>query len=540
MQVANASKPRVGPSPWTANLDRLVEYGNKATAKSSKFGEMSSHILDHLTSTRNIAVLHIQPENHADHLLRLHILLQSIAKHYLFSIKERRDIPLGVVVVVDSLNDQSNGFKQACWVASKRMDSKGKEKCGGSVYLFGRDSNIVVVRGLSTDNLGYFKSAVSRLGQAIQNTLSGVKAKGIVWHECTTVTLLARTLQERNVRPEYFKAILCTSGLSFDNRTCTVGFGFKDEGARGALLSNLEKTRIPLILLDPSSVGHPPTTTQTSTLNMKDTWNPVTSHLPYFSNQWPRLLPIESWRPLLGQGMDVLATSVFRLRAACVCGGISDTSVVRQAKIELGPTKAAVKLVEPWAKKCIDSSSYTSSALMTFKLKLGYELWQSCLRANCPVEFSLDALVGGSVDPGTSIDEDAILALRVDIDFSSSQIRVSSSTKIPTYILISTSDAGFVAETLNAGWETLLSQYPDPIKNAASIPKQIAESWEALAVVVMRNLQAISRCEACKQWGKNEKALFTFLMQTIWGRDLTILTAKSLGRHPMAAFAENN
>ncbi|KAE9974847.1 hypothetical protein BLS_006836 [Venturia inaequalis] len=540
MQVANASKPRVGQSPWTASLDGLLEYGAMATAKSSKFGEMSSHIFDHLTSMRNITVLHIQPENHADHLLRLHILLQSIDKHRLFSIKERRDIPLGVIIIADSLNDQNNGFKQACWVASERTETKGKEKCGGAAYLFGTEANVVVVRGLARNNLEHFKSAVSRLGQAITNTMSGVKAKGIVWHECATITLLARTLQERNVRTEYFKAILCTSGLTFHDKTCTVGFGFKDEGARGALLNNLEKTGIPLILLDPSSVGHMPTTVQTSTLNMKDAWNPFASHLPYFSNQWPRLLPIDSWRPLLGQGMDVLVASVFRLRAACVFGGISHTSVVKQVKTELGPTKAAVKLVTPWAKKCIDGSSYTPSALMSLKLKLGNELWQSCLRANCPVEFPLDALVGGLVDPGTSIDENAVLALRVDVEFSTGpRVRASASTKIPTYVLVSTSaDSGFVAEALNTGWESLMSQYPDPAKKFASIPKQIAESWEFSAIAMMKTLQAILKTEACKQWGNKDMALFTSLMQTVWGRDMTVLAAKTLRRHPMATFAE--
>lgn len=257
MQVANASKPRVGPSPWTANPERLVEYGEKAMAKSSKFEEMSSYIFEHLTSTRNVVVLHIQPEGHADHLLRLHVLLHSIDKHRLFSIKERRDIPLGAVIVVDSLNDQSNGFKQACWVARERTETKGKEKCDGAAYLFGKNFNVVVVRGLATDNLEHFSSAVSRLGQATKNTMSGVKAKGIVWHECATINLLARTLQARNIRPEYFKAIVCTSGLAFDvdDKSCTVNFGFEDGGARGALLSNLEKTRIPLILLNPSSLG---------------------------------------------------------------------------------------------------------------------------------------------------------------------------------------------------------------------------------------------------------------------------------------------
>ncbi|TID19890.1 hypothetical protein E2P81_ATG07187 [Venturia nashicola] len=540
METANASKPRVGPSPWTANLDRLREYCDKAAAKSSKFGEMSSYIFDHVTSTRNITVLHIQPENHADHLLRLHILLQSIDKHRLFSLKERRDIPLGVVVVVDSLNDQNHGFKQACWIASERTETKGKEKCGGAAYLFGKDFNVVVVKGLSTNNLGYFKSAVCRLGQAIKAIASDFKAEGIVWHECATITLLARILQERNIRPEYFKAIVCTSGLTFDDKTCTASFGFKDGGASGALMSNLEKTRIPIIFVDSSCLGHPSTTTQTSTLNMNDAWNPFASHLPYFSNHWPRLFPITSWRPLLGQGMDALAVSVFQLRAACVAAGINDIAVVKQAKTELGPTKAAVKLVEPWAKSCIDSCSYTSSALMNLKLKLGNELWQSCLRANCPLEFPLDALLGGVVDPGTSIDEDAVLALRVDIDFSTSpRIRVSASTNIPTYVLISTSpDSSFVAETLNAGWETLMSRYPDPNKYIADIPKQIAESWEVLAVVAMRNLQAISKSDSCKQWGKKEKALFSHLMQTVWERDMTVLVAKSLRRHPMVAFAE--
>lgn len=237
--------------------------------------------------------------------------------------------------------------------------------------------------------------------------------------------------------------------------------------------------------------------------------------------------------------MDVLATDVFLLRAACVSGGINETAVVKQVKTELGPSKAAIKLVKAWAKKCIETSSYTASALMNLKLKLGNELWQSCLRANCPLEFPLDALVGGLVDPGTSVDENSLLALRVDIDFSTHQVRASPSTAVPTYILISTSsDSGFVAETLNAGWETLMSQYPDPTKYFAEIPKQIAESWEALTVVAMKHLQAIAKSEVCKQWGEKEKALFAHLMQTIWGKDMTVLAAKSLGRHPMAVFAE--
>lgn len=175
---------------------------------------------------------------------------------------------------------------------------------------------------------------------------------------------------------------------------------------------------------------------------------------------------------------------------------------------------------------------------MKIKLKLGNELWQSCLHANCPVEFPLDALVGGLVDPGSSVDEDAVLALRVDIDFSTPTVRVSPYTKIPTYILISTSDSGFVAETLNAGWESLLSQYPDPTKNLASIPKQIAESWGVLAVVAMKNLQAIGKSNAYKQWGKKEQAMFVYVIQTVWNKDMTALAAKSLGRHPMAGLAE--
>lgn len=271
---------------------------------------------------------------------------------------------------------------------------------------------------------------------------------------------------------------------------------------------------------------------------MKDAWNPFASHLPYFSNHWPRLLPIGAWRPLIGQGMDGFAAAVFRLRAACVSGGISETAVVKQVKAELGPIKANQDLVKPWAKKCIDTSSYTSRALMKTKLKLGNELWQSCLRANCPVEFPLDALVGGLVDPGTSVDENAVLALRVDIDFSAPQLRVGAYTKIPTYILISTSDSNFVAETLNSGWESLLSQYPDPTKTFASIPKQIAESWEILAVVAMKNLQAIGKSNAYKQWGKKEQAMFAYVLQGVWNRNMTVLAAKSLGRHPMAGLAE--
>ncbi|QDS76663.1 hypothetical protein FKW77_000090 [Venturia effusa] len=538
MQAANASKPRVGPSPWTTNLDRLVEYGEKAKSKSSKFEEMSCYIFDHLTSTRNVVVLHIEPESHADHLLRLHVLLQAIDKHRLFSLKERRDIPLGVVIVVDSLSYRNNGFKQACWVASERMETNGKEKCGGAAYLFGKNLNVVVIKGLAMDDLGHFKSASSRLGQAIKNTMIGTKAQGIVWHECATISLLARTLQEQDIQSDHLKAIVCTSGLSFDHKSCNVNFGFEDEGARTALILNLEKTRIPLIILDPGTIGHQPTTVQSSTLNVKDVWHPLTSHLPYFSCHWPSLLPIESWRPLLGQGFDILATAIFQIRAACVSGGISEKAVLKQVKTELGPTKTAIKLVEPWARKCIDISSYTPGAIRNTKLKLGNVLWQTCLRAACPIDFPLDALVGGLVDPGVGVDENAVLALRVDIDFSAPQVRVNAYTKIPTYVIVSTSDSGFVAETLNSGWESLLSHYPDPSKRFASIPKQIAETWEILAVVAMKNLQAIGKGGAYKQWESREQTTFTYVMQTFWNKDMTMLAAKSLCRHPMINLVE--
>jgi hypothetical protein len=544
MPPANTSKLRLGPSPWAENIGSLLEYGGKATSWSSKFEEMSDYVLNTLTSTRNAVILHIQPEGFPDHLLRLHILLQTIDRHRLFSIKERRDIALGVVVVVDSLNSSNNGFKQACWVASERTQHKGKEKCGGAVYLFGRDSNVVVVRGLAMNNQGSFKSAVSRLGQAIRNVMRGMKARAIVWHECATIALLARTLQEvytkneRNIRIEHFKAICCTSGFTLNDSSCTINFGFENERARNALLSNLEKSRIPLVFLDSSTLGLPPNNSHTTTLNMSTSWNPFASHLPYFSIHWPRLLPIQSWRPVLGQGMDTLATTIFRLRATTISGEMGEGAVVQQVKRELGPNNHAISLVKPWAKKCINTISYTSSALMNLKLRLPTALWQACLLSSCPIDFPLDALVSGIVDPGAKDEEEEMMCLRVDINFSSPSVRVHAYSKIPTYILVPiSSSSSFAANHLNQSWEHLIMQYPDP-KKMATIPRGISESWENLAVAAMKNLQAVGKTKAYAQWGEEEKVLFGYVVQAIWGRAMTTIAAKSLGRHPMAIFTK--
>lgn len=233
--------------------------------------------------------------------------------------------------------------------------------------------------------------------------------------------------------------------------------------------------------------------------------------------------------------MDTLATTIFQIRAACIPGGIGEGAVVTQVKKELGSTNAAINLVKPWAKQCINSNLYTSSALMKLKLHLGEELFQAYLLANSPVEFSLDALIGGVLDPGTRVDEDALLALRVDVNFSS--VRINAYSKIPTYILVATSDSSFVAEHLNQSWESLLMLYPDGRK-VVSIPKEIAGSWEILAVAAMKNLQVIGKSEAFKQWGRKEQGLFGYLVRTIWGHDMTSIVAKSLGRHPMAVFGD--
>jgi hypothetical protein len=550
MTTASASKPRLGPSPSARNLGCLLEYGGKAAAKSSKLKELSANILDTLTSTRNVVVLHIQPEGFPDHLLRLHILLQTINKYRIFSIKERKDIPLGVVVVVDSLNSNNSGFKQACWVASERTQHKGSAKCGGAAYLFGKDFDVAVVKGLAMNDQGSYKPVVSRLGQAILNIMKSMRAKGFVWHECATIALLARTLQEvsnnneRNIHTEYFKGVCCTSGLTIDRKGCTVKFGLKNAKARKQFLGSLEKFRIPLIFLDSSTFGLPPVKTQTSALNTDASWNPLSSHLPYLSVHWPRLLPSDSWRPLLGQGMDKLATTVFRLRAAIVPGGIGDEAVAKQVKNELGPNDRAVSLVKSWAKKSINATSYASSALMNLKLHFGTELWQAYLLSNCPVDFPLDSLIGGLVDPGTKLEGDEVMALRVDIDFSSLAVCVNAYSKVPTYILVPTSNATkttpskFVANHLNSSWGHLITSYPSPqSKQIASIPKEIAESWEVLAVAAMKNLQVVGKSKAYEQWGKKEQALFGYVVQAIWGRDLTTIAANSLGRHPMNILA---
>jgi hypothetical protein len=187
MPSYTSSKPRgtynphlehLEPSPKITNLKILRSFVQHA-ATVPAFQHQSNMLLATFTSSHRLPILHIQPEENPDHLLRLHLLIHATKSLRQYLARERKISAAGAIIVVDSLSRDFKGFKQACWVVDQHTTDRGLDVLNGRGVAFGR---FTIIRG-ACGNSDY-GGASSSIINAIK-TMSKVSSnKDFVWHEC--------------------------------------------------------------------------------------------------------------------------------------------------------------------------------------------------------------------------------------------------------------------------------------------------------------------------------------------------------------------
>ncbi|KAF2427149.1 hypothetical protein EJ08DRAFT_365263 [Tothia fuscella] len=479
------------PSPGIHNLRDLRNFVDHAS-KNATFIHFSEDLLITFTASTHVPILHIQPENNPDHLLRLHLLLHAIKPLNQYIAKRRTTVGAKAIVVVDSINNHHQGFSQACWVVSHESKDDSSNLQNERVMAFG---NIVVIRGSCGGN--ECGRAVLRIIAAIKTTTAELHSKDFVWHECAGARLLSRFLsmlskEGRSIK-DHFKGIAMTSGLSIDEEMCVVKM--EDKLARDGVCALIQRYNIPLLLIDENTLelADPyaePLTWQDMRLGK---WSPHANMLLNLSSRWNSLLPMDAAEPIIRQCMNDLAVEVYRLRAKVE--RVYEQKVVDSMQKELTKEKAL-----PWIRRANQSESYTKLACQEQKVEQA--LIKVGQYVEAPLDFQLDAVVGGLLDRGRPTDN--LIALRVDIDWKRHALRLNSNNHIPLYLLVQKSGHSQALHTdMSNLWVNFIS---DTFANA---PVQAYKnngfwaSWDDLIRVVKMHIKVMLSSQS-KTWSKQE------------------------------------
>ena len=473
--------------------------------------DASERVLKSITHRDHLPVLHIKPENHPDQLIRLHMLLQAVVpqKMVVYNPQNTRDVvSAGAIIVADSLNDNHDGFKQACWAVRRHTNSKEVIAFGGSGFVY---DNICIMRGDGLRDV-----VIWRLGKAI-NILSGkTKSTGIVWHECTGMSLIADLLKKvqqegGRIGGTKVKAVSVLSALTVSDQGCRRRSGLLDATGTKSFLEVLKRLDVPLLLVDDQMMGiYARPRIDGKPYDSK--WPARSMFLPNFGSLWPCLMPQSAWDPIAKKNMDDLAVQIYRIQASV--SQIHSDDVVKRIKDELNHTKS--KPWEYWAKRVLETGEFTQQQCSTSRMMA---LSRIVSTADAPFEFYLDSFVGTLLDPGRTCK--GLMALRAEIDFGTPKVRACmNDISPPTYILVSLDDNAILSN-LSLCW-SLLPQFLDmsrpPLDNSVTL------AWRHLVPLLVARIEVIAQSNDYKKWDEQEQNL----LRIVWGS----LCTGSMSRMP--------
>jgi hypothetical protein len=176
----------------------------------------------------------------------------------------------------------------------------------GNGYLFG---NIALVRGV-TDGTSS-SNAIARVQTTIGNLHKCTQCKGVLWHECVTISLLAKMVKDVTTWQASFgraplKAITISSGLSMDCTYLLSCSGLPDPTTTNPFLTLLNSLKVPIVFIDAYMLGINSDLDQPNSESSAKYYSRATT-LPHFTDVFPSLLPLAVRETLMKPNMDDLA-----------------------------------------------------------------------------------------------------------------------------------------------------------------------------------------------------------------------------------------
>jgi hypothetical protein len=488
-----SSKGKSQASPWFHTLADLQKHKDVASQKRA-YSKTSNDVLQLFGSTENLHVLHIKPEDNPDQLLRLHMFLQATNTQQSYNAGEI--VSAGALIIADSKTADNEGFNQAFWATKEHTNVQQVGVFKGNGYLF---DNVALVRGVTDGSSS--TNAISRVQLAIKNHTRQMQTSGIIWHECTVISLLASMVKnvaqwQASFGSAPLRAVAISSGLSMDRTNVRIGSGLPGQATTSPFLALMRSLNIPIVFIDAYMLGiH--SRLDLHTQSSSDKYYSRAATLPRFTEVFPILLPPAMYDSCIKKNMDDLAVNIYRLTAAH--SNTYDNALIDKVKKDFRSSKS-----NWWAKRIVDRTEFTSEKC---KRSVSTHLLNIALNSDAPVNFALTAFPSALLDLGRNTS--SLMALRCEINFSGPKLRASTATDKNNplvYILVSKSTKA-VINRLHTDWKSLL-QTVVPQGKVAKIDRTVAGHWLYMVKVLRKQVDALYKAKDFSKLKDGEKKLF--------------------------------
>lgn len=512
-------------SPWITKPSELRHFKRQMT-RIEGFAEASNQVMDEFKSRDNLPILHIRPESHPDHLLRLHLLLRAVLPEKTL-VNQAGGGPMqivsaGAVIIVDSATSDNHGFKQACWVVSEHSNLTEQLIFGGAGFLF---DNVAVIRGVTDKHST--SNAVARVENTVKNLIRRTQCNGLIWHECATIFLLNQMIQDMKQWRSTFKsnplkAVSITGGLTMGISDGALRIPprpvLPDKATTEAFFGKMKSMKIPVVLVDDYLLGIRTDLNKATSPTKVAQWYSHSTALPLFTSAWPFLIPPAASEPVLKEYMEDLALNIYRLY-----GRLTDkttSAVTGEIKGDFSATKAKF-----WAKNIIHDDEFTKEKNSR---PIAEHLIKAFLNADAPVSFDLDAMAGSLLDPAR--DMDTVTAMRVEMDWSAPQFRARLDDDSTTYILVSKNSQSTV-DTMFAHWQKVM-QHVLPPGRVPTIEKDLAGTWLYMAGVLVRRMEYMKKKDGFKKWDKKDRETLESIKWCLQNGGMSMAATRALNMTP--------
>lgn len=505
-------KSTSGPSPWIDKLSDLCKFANNAFSKSS-FKKTSDKVLKLFEPSDALHVLHIKPEGSPDQLLRLHMFLHA-------NISQNK----GCLIIVDCKTTQNEGFNQAFWVVKQHISTPQMGIFKGSGYIW---NDIILLRG-PTDGMST-KNAMERVQTALHKLVKQTRTTGVIWHECSTISLLASMVRDVKHWQTSFgkaplKAVVISSGLSMDKTHLRISSGLPDADTTKSFLSITSSLKIAVIFVDPFMMSIKRHLVFEDLVkgpeHMSTRYHNRSTLLPGFNELFPCLLPPSTYEDIMKTNMDDLAVQVYRLAAKH--NNTFETNVVDLIKKHLrGPRSTW------WAKRVVDQSEYSQQRCQR---SVETHLLNTAVNVDAPLNFHTTALSSSLLDLGR--DRGNMLTLSCEIDFSGPKLRLSHTSKEGPliYILVAQSTRS-VNKRIHDDWASMLHAIR-PQDQHMCIDRAVAGHWLYMIKALHTQIDALYKAKDFSKLKHEEQLMIQGVYMAMMNGNMSQIATRTLGTTP--------
>ncbi|KAF2471245.1 uncharacterized protein BDR25DRAFT_172129, partial [Lindgomyces ingoldianus] len=501
-------------SPWSKTLEGLRKTAQGVPGQhKSEFDKLSTKTLEVINNTNYLHVW--ETDSDADNLLQLAtviVKIRSITTYVPHKTGPANYVPAGMVVLTEESTGDRDNFIRVCDMVKHIMRDPGQERLNGKVKVF---SNIAVVRGVNNaktpDNDGKYddkatakvaQEAVNRINVVIDRILKlGVyegHRKKIVWHNGPVLHFLLyfinfTTAELRNALAgitvhsvfTFFKlkqdpSVAATGALQ------TTALGRKNSlQVLSRFTTYLTKLKITATFTD----------TESQLLNYN-----LNTYVSYWGYNGILFAPSRVWTPHLHATMDALVTFCFRLRGAC--DKKSGQEVVEMVYAHLTPKHA-----KPYAKTCINASSYTTQLCRSAGADMS--IHDAVSQADAPIQplsNRIPALSRLAIGPASN-SCGSHLAAPIEFEFNRMEMRISSSSPFRFLLPLASDDVEKARARTVASLNVVTNCISDGhgTLKQVKVEKEVKEAWVEMKTAC---LWALDGCKGRLPKGMEEKVRY--------------------------------